>query len=337
MKLITCQFYYSFKSILMLLESFKKWNYSSPYQNIEYFKISLNNFFIYSVIRMSWPCFIKFNIDGEDSLIIPLSKSLFSSNYKMYGDGAGFGYLDFLHDHKIQKKDILLCLKYLINLKPDKNFHFNKVKNNTIVYETLKELAVLIEQEDCVKVCLPQNFEEYFNSLSKNVRQNYRTANNRILKSNKILSISHIKGKHITNTTFKQILSLYIKRLKFYKKRNIFFDKIFYKFFDIGFKAIRKLDFVDVFAIYIDGEMAAFMMCMKNDDELYVPKLAINEEYSFYSPGLLLSILSIENLLKKNLVDSIDFIQGKEEYKFQVGGKIHQCSSFVLNRTIEKY
>ena len=126
------------------------------------------------------------------------------------------------------------------------------------------------------------------------------------------------------------MIILYLKRLRSYKKNVNFLDKIFYRNFDLGFSSIKNLNFTEVFLIYIDKKLAAFMLCLQNGNELLVPRLAIDTAFSFYSPGVLLVNSAIKYISEVGVIKTLDLMQGKEAYKFQAGGKIHQCYSFKL-------
>ena len=72
------------------------------------------------------------------------------------------------------------------------------------------------------------------------------------------------------------------------------------------------------------------MLCLQNGNELLVPRLAIDTAFSFYSPGVLLVNSAIKYISEVGVIKTLDLMQGKETYKFQAGGKIHQCYSFKL-------
>jgi hypothetical protein len=335
-KRLSYEIFSSVKSVSKLLDNFPNWLYSSPYQNIDYLKLALRNHHFYSLIRMTRPFFIKFSMNDEAIMILPLSKSIFSANYFMFGDRAGFGYVDVLCRDNISSSDINACFEMLMKEFSDSSFHFNRVKKDSLVYPILNVISSPRDCEDCVKIDLVGNYDDYFQSLSKNARQNYRTANNRILKASKDLSFTRVSGEDISRDILDEMIVLYLKRLSSYKKHVNFLDRIFYNKFDLGFVGMEHLNFTEVFLIYIDEKLAAFMLCLRNGDELLVPRLAIDASFSFYSPGVLLVNSAIKYLFDEGVIKTLDLMQGKETYKFQVGGKIHQCYSFELSKESRK-
>jgi hypothetical protein len=323
-------------SILKLLDNSPSWHYSSPYQNIDYIKFALRKHYFYSLIRMTRPFFIKFSVKGEAVMILPLSKSIFRSQYFMFGDRAGLGYVDVICPKHHSLPNIKACFEMLMEEFSNSVFHFNRVKQGSLIYQVLKDISVPRHIEDCVKIDLVNNYEDYFKILSKNAKQNFRTANNRILKASREISFNHIHGREITQDILDEMIVLYLKRLSSYKERVNFFDEIFYRNFDLGFASIKNLDFTEIFLIYIDDKLAGFMFCLRNGDELLVPRLAIDTSFSFYSPGVLLVNSVIKYLYNEGVTSTLDLMQGKETYKLQLGGKIHQCYSFELFKKIPK-
>lgn len=318
-------------AILELLDDFPCPRSSSPYQRIEYLKLAVRRHHFYSIVRLVRPFFIKFNIEGRAAIIMPFSKSILNSEYFMFGDRAGFGYLDIICRDDLSAFDIRACFDLLMRDFSRSVFHFNRVRKNSTNYGVLKSIAIPTGHEECVTVDLVGNYDDYLKSLSKSSRQNYRTANNRIAKASKQLSFRRLNGNDISQKVVDDMTGLYLNRLRSYKKHVGFVDRIFYRFIDLGFVSIRTLDFSEVCLLYIDERLAAFMICLANGDELSVPRLAIDESFSFYSPGVLLVISAIKDLLDEGIIRTLDFMQGNEGYKFQVGGRIQECYSFEFS------
>lgn len=115
-------------SILDLLDNIKHWSNASPYQNVEYIKMALRRRRIYSFIRFTRPYFIKFNINNKLALIMPLSKSVITEKYFIFGDRSGFGYLDILHDDNLSFDEIKACFDLMISDFSKSTFYFSRIK-----------------------------------------------------------------------------------------------------------------------------------------------------------------------------------------------------------------
>jgi CelD/BcsL family acetyltransferase involved in cellulose biosynthesis len=100
----------------------------------------------------------------------------------------------------------------------------------------------------------------------------------------------------------------------------------------LGFLSISDIDFSEVCILFINDEIAAFMVCLSHDDEILVPRLAINSSYMQYSPGVLLIHYAIRDFLEDgSSISKLDLMQGEEKYKFQLGGKESKLYSFSLS------
>ena len=55
--------------------------------------------------------------------------------------------------------------------------------------------------------------------------------------------------------------------------------------------------------------------------------VGIDEQYSWYSPGILSVIEFIQSCYETEKIRYIDFTRGDEKYKFIVGGKTHYIHS----------
>ena len=263
---------------------------------------------------------------------MPLSKSIFGSSYCFFGDRAGSGYLDVIYRNDLSSSDVRACFELLIKDFPTSVFHLNRIRKGSQTYSILSEILTSSGSEECVAIELPSDYESYFQSLSKNARHNFRKANNRISKDSKEVSFLQLNGKDVSRDILDAMILLYINRLgKRYNKSLRFINTLFYKYFDIGFIAMRQLDFSKVFLVYIGDKLAGFMYCLVDGDKLIVPRLAIDDLFSFYSPGVLLVMSAMKELCLAGVIKNFDLMQGQEGYKFQVGGEVHECYSFELS------
>jgi len=74
------------------------------------------------------------------------------------------------------------------------------------------------------------------------------------------------------------------------------------------------------------------MICLSDKDQIIVPRLAINNSFSFYSPGVILAMSAIKEIInRKSGIKIIDFMQGQEKYKYQIGGYEHEVLSLEIS------
>lgn len=82
--------------------------------------------------------------------------------------------------------------------------------------------------------------------------------------------------------------------------------------------------------LYIEGEPAAMFngVLSKNQDRIVIPRLAINNDFKFYSPGYILIIESIKYIVTETKIRHLDLCRGTEQYKTDLGGSIYSTEFF---------
>lgn len=210
------------------------------------------------------------------------------------------------------------------------------LKEETDLYEYLqKDSRIKVDYDSiCVELALQDDFEVYHKSLSKSVRQNIRTAFNRLEKDgkeirfvfddkdadlNKCWSLRSARlGKKNYVPNFVERLKLRILDLlsfKFPKYRPLFIDKKSH-----------------VMTAYISNELVAFFQYVIEPQNKRIVLMAVGTsiEYSKYSPGMLLIFKYIESMTHEKDIDIVDFSRGNESYKYQLGGKDHMLHHIML-------
>lgn len=76
-------------------------------------------------------------------------------------------------------------------------------------------------------------------------------------------------------------------------------------------------------SLEIDGKMVAMMQgyCDENRKSLQIPRLSIDQEYSFYSPGYVMICEVLKRMIEDKKFDTLDLMRGCEKYKSDLGGE----------------
>ena len=70
----------------------------------------------------------------------------------------------------------------------------------------------------------------------------------------------------------------------------------------------------------------------KNNKSIIIPRIAIDDAFSFYSPGLCLINETIKHLIENTEYANLDLCDGDEKYKFDMGGT--EYLTYKLNISI---
>lgn len=234
-------------------------------------------------------------------------------------------YLNFVyHDFDGEAFDFLLndlSEKYGV-----KYVTIEDIRESTSLYRhVLNNYKVYINKErPCVRLVLPSSVEEYNHLLSKNSRQNIRTANNRLKKDGKEL-IYNFNDQQVdrnlclalreSKLSAKELPLWYI-----YKYRIL--NRLRYRF--NGPMPIKDYPESRIMSAHDgDGKLRAFFNYGYDMDRKRIRVMAAGTDLTFarYSPGMLLMYNYITNAIEEGNLLEVDFTRGDEKYKFSLGGQ----------------
>lgn len=179
------------------------------------------------------------------------------------------------------------------------------------------------------------SYEDYVKSLSKHTRQNIRTAYNRLSKAGMQGSISILSGRgdrKLFQQTLRKCNAIYDQRQRKQYGHTSILQYIWRKKGTYISRAESSLArFVAVYSI--DGNVAGYMHGFVNEPKrtVEIPRLAIDDAYSFYSPGVLLICETAKYLIEEMGYSGLDLCRGTEKYKYDMGGKEIPMFSFTLD------
>ena len=331
----------------------------SIFQSYEFMLNFWKNSWVYCIIDKEFPIFYLVKDNGKPCMIAPLCRKA-NGTYVIMGNKNGCDYCDFIYANgapvDIYVKELVAYLKRPIV--------FEKVREQSSLYKSflgkddMKEKGEII----CINIILPNSHEDYYKGLSSSMRQNLRTAFNRLKRDGHSVSIKVINdngkcdiwnydemetiiGTHVdyhkkqqdecvTNDDFEKMLSLYYQRhaerygestskLKMWYMKHLYFVT----------KSLRNIPSAMSVMLFIDNELAAFMggLSSQGEKDYIVPRLSINANFRFYSPGMLLVNETARYMIENTSNRNLDLALGTEGYKSKMGGVKHIIKSFVIS------
>lgn len=292
----------------------------SPFLARDAMRICIKYFYPYYIIKRCIPIFLLFS---ERDTIKAIAPMLRYSNGKMelFGFANGFNESGML----FETADILPdCLRLI------------KEKYREVVFLKIDErspLSSFAPQNRHVisnaEIHFGNDFDEYFKLLSKSVRQNIRTAYNRLTSDGCSVEIKVYEGGK--KLPISDIIDLYCQRHEDkYAVKTGFMKKCFLKTHSFATQLYLHSPNAMTFVLYINGKMAAFMSGLSGNGRLIVPRLSIEDRFKRYSPGMLLVIETIKYLISSSDIRVLDLSQGQEQYKYNLGAIEHLGFGFKL-------
>ncbi len=335
----------------------------SVFQSYEFSYSLWLNYPVYLLTCREIPIFYLIEDNETPVVIAPLCKKA-NGSYEIFGNKNGFEYCDFIYT-KFTPIDRYIPM--LINaLKSDITFH--RVRETSALFDAFSKSSISefskIGDVININIPIPESHESYFKSLSSSVRQNLRTSYNRLTRDNRTLEISFLFGTNKlvhkggtfnslgfdqTNTIeefvtkgkkkdlLNQMLSLYAHRHEMrYGVKTSILKQFYLRHFSFVSNCQLELPEAISVMLYIDEKLCAFMsgFTTQNGNEFVIPRLSINNDFLFYSPGNILINETIRLLIEYTSIRNLDLSQGNEQYKYRMGGVEHLTKSFVWHCNI---
>ena len=244
------------------------------------------------------------------------------------GHGTNAGYLDFIYNEPVFVKDVL---NYVERTYSDYSIDFTFIKESSPLISLLKTCEHFSNYCICIKT-----YDIWFARLSKNTRQNIRTAYNRLQSDKHIFELCKYNRKsHHISFILSQCNNVYQRRKLDWQgiggnvnKKN----SLIFLLRDVIYRGLMKFQESELVVLKIDEDIAGFFIGFKFQHGVYIPRLAIDTRYSRYSPG----IIMINEYLKDISIEGLfyfDLCRGDESYKSKLGGEC--SSSFRLTKIVK--
>ena len=272
---------------------------------------------------------IYYAVDDSNDIIMiaPMKRDVLSGRLDTLGNRGMCDITDFLYKKELTndtRKECVLKLREFIGHP----FYLSRMLSESETLEYLKPYSTLVDSHECVDIYLQSDYESHFKKLSKSVRQNVRTAYNRLQKDGVDYDFRfYIGGKNIPASAKNDSKKCYLKRqLDAYANSLSLISKV--KHF-IGINWLRHDNF-SLFknrnsvnaTLYLNGKIAACFMGALNytKDRVVIPRLAFSTEFRKYSPGYVLLTECMQYVLANTGIRHIDLCRGTEKYKSDLGG-----------------
>ena len=261
--------------------------------------------------------------------MLPVISNMSGSRYKMLTDMRGISSCDALFNTCLSTTEKVEAADKLATWLIHHRFALKRISSDSMLAKTLENNGYPpYRKAECCKIIIDKPYDEWFKTLPKSVRQNIRTAYNRLNRDS--LEYQIVTGN--STQLFSTSLQLYCQRQNeaYISGSNA---KKFLKLWRVQYenpvtKALKK-DGTHIL-LYINKKPAAcisgFLSAGKT--ALTVPRLAINSAFRAYSPGYILICEIIKLYHIPGITFLIDLGRGMEKYKLDLGATCYTTSDF---------
>lgn len=276
-------------------------------------KTSLSN-----ILRGNTTCrFIVFTNAGEPIAIAPLVLDEHPCKaIRLLGHGTNAGTLDFVYRDSLGRDEMKDILDTVHNLFTDYRLDFIFVSQRSKMYSFLEPS----EQFENYMIAA-SGYQNWFDGLSKKTRQNIRTSYNRLSNDGLCFGLKKIVQQEIDDTLLQEIDAIYQKRRQDWGYKSSAwqqFKRIRASKRDLVYQTVSSSPSGVIYQLLVNDKCAAFLAGYQFKNYIHVPRLAIDDEFSRYSPGMVL----INECLKQFEGEPFEFNlgRGSEGYKKKLNG-----------------
>jgi CelD/BcsL family acetyltransferase involved in cellulose biosynthesis len=310
----------------------QKGNEMTMFQSYQWYQM-LQDHYVPADTREYESVYAVVESDGKPCIIAPLwivKKTFGIINQKgvyLLGRCSFSDYLNMIYQHFDE-----CAFDYLLNDLSQrykvKYFFFENFVESTSAYRHIRDSYNICRNSEypCVGLSLPSSVEEYQKLLSKNSRQNLRTANNRLKKDGKNLIFN------FDNQQIDRNYCMQVRESKLIAKYNDFPLMLKFKYrilnrFRYHFPSCTPISNYSEGKVMTasddNGKLWAFFNYGYDPDGTCIRVMAAgtNLDFAYYSPGMLLMYNFILKVIQEGKIKEIDFTRGDEKYKFSLGGQ----------------
>lgn len=272
-------------------------------------------------------------LDGDEIVMMAALRGSFGGrSWKMLGDVQGCGCTDALWKPSLGAGEREALSAFFFRNLPEK-LSLHRIQADSPLLRSLPQERLESRQEQpCVRIDIPAgDADALLKSLRASVRQNVRTAYNRMRRDGMLYRLEIFDADHpVSKEVWRQIMTLYFDRIlsryKQKKAKSWVYRIVKHRhYFRIKHDTLSLRSLPNTFhAVLWNGErIMAFMSGLTTRDgrSVAVPRLAIDAAYSFYSPGYVLLSEVIRHLADHPTLHEIDLSRGEERYKLDMGGQ----------------
>lgn len=275
-------------------------------------------------------------------MIAPLKWNVFKRNYKLLADTQGCGQTDFLFAPSTDADTLRACVE-LFAARIGHKVIFRRMNEHSPVTGILRGMGRITKEArlQCVTLSFGEDFDAHLKTLSASVRQNIRTAYNRMKRDDVTCTLQLFTASNrMSSLMYKDVMRLYLERLflKYTSQRGlkrlwrIGHHTFVYKYWKHDTISLRANPNTFHALLFINGELASFMAGFMDNEQqkLVIPRLAIDHAFKFYSPGYVLLCETMRQLIANTAIRELDLSRGDERYKFDLGGQPYYTDSYVF-------
>lgn len=282
--------------------------------------------------------------EGSDEILMicPMKRRIDFKYYTLLGDMQGCDIADVIWKQGLSNEEKAQIIRFFFDTMKDKMYLNRIPAESPFALGVPQERISYTRDVEYVAIDMLDSYEDYLQTLSKNMRHQINKTYNRLERENVPQRLLIFEGDRIVPKELeKKINRMYITRLisrynpehegsRFWRC----YYWILFQYLKHDTRSFRKLP-NRFLAVVMSGEQVmAFVSGFKTHDgkTVSMTRLAINEEMDYYSPGRILMNELIKYLHRETGIKVLDMSRGDERYKKDFGGRSYFIKDFVVEK-----
>lgn len=307
---------------------------SNVYQTYAIHRKLADRAIFYRVMKKMTFLYAEVIKDGKTVIIAPLKKR--GNEYSTVGRLLGYAIGDYLMDKSLTQEEIAEAVGAIARALRTDRLDFAGILPDSRLKAAIDAAGFPVKTTcpmGAVYIPIGDSYDEWFHTLHKSARQNIRTAYNRAAVDGRTLDVQVLPNTKISRKLLSELIELYIRRQNTrYGMNYSSARKFYFKYLDFP-TAYMNDPRVNYYVIMrIDGRIAGFMSGVidKKRDCVTLVRIAFDEEYARYSPGMIMVVEAAKSLRDRTGLHTVDMSLGGENYKYVLGGADYVLDAFSV-------
>lgn len=318
---------------------------ASAYQSYYVNAVVKKRLLVYGLKERYSARYIELLEDGKPVMILPVCQYRGKNEYCAIGMFNGFQVYDFIYSQEMTTEKMRQCMQFVLETLQINRLTLGNAPESSVLFQSVSAGQMICDgysvstgSNDNVAIDTECDYELWHSKLSKSTRQNIRTSYNRMNTDGVQFRFEAVHGERVNRKILDQLIDLYCKRHEErYDVETSAVKKLYLKYLDFSTACLRSYPDNFCAMVYMNGQLAAFMsgLVEKRGASVVIPRLSIDNQFSRYSPGVVLINETVKWLSENTGVRFLDLSKGAEGYKLSMGGEMYATHNieFVKKQT----
>jgi len=282
--------------------------------------------------------------------ILPIIVQRYKTKTKWFGRDKGLyllghgSYSDYLNLVYCDISDMIMdkIIEKICNDYPNLHLIISDVREDVFLCFYLKRKGIIpIKESVAVSVKMLETVSQYDACISKNTRQNLRTASNRMRKENINYELSVLGEIHETELLY-ELRRIHINRMKIKNMKDMDLLHKISSYIRISTRIYKEINNNIIYSsmqmmsnsclviVKLNSKIIGYLYGLRDRKTIRIMQNCFIDEYKFYSPLFRGAYDFILQCYENKEIEEVDFTRGNEDYKYKLAGTEIKLYEYII-------